>query len=136
MLNAIIKMSGRTKPQFFGIFPTAHINDCFEQTSIWAVSGSHHSTAQPLILMVPTQNLIELLHLLQLLHFYCNKNSIKRRSGSGHIPVHFTSHHHKIRFNSQVLIHYCARYFTVVDDFIKQFLFFKNLFGHYPYIVY
>ena len=46
-------MSGRTKPQFFGIFPTAHINDCFEQTSIWAVSGSHRSTAQPLILMVP-----------------------------------------------------------------------------------
>ena len=30
----IINMSGRTKPQFFGIFPTAHINDCFEQTSI------------------------------------------------------------------------------------------------------
>ena len=45
MLNAIINMSGRTKPQFFGIFPTAHINDCFEQTSIWAVSGSHRSTA-------------------------------------------------------------------------------------------
>ena len=41
---------------------------------------------------------------------------------SGHMPVHFTSPHHKIRFNSQVLIHYCARYFTVVDDFIKQFL--------------
>ena len=55
MLNAIINMSGRTKPQFFGIFPTAHINDCFEQTSIWAVSGSHRSTAQPLILMVPRQ---------------------------------------------------------------------------------
>ena len=53
MLNAIINMSGRTKPQFFGIFPTAHINDCLEQTSIWAVSGSHCSTAQPLILMVP-----------------------------------------------------------------------------------
>ena len=45
MLNAIINISGRTKPQFFGIFPTAHINDCFEQTSIWAVSGSHRSTA-------------------------------------------------------------------------------------------
>ena len=53
MLNAIINMSGRTKPQFFGISPTAHINDCLEQTSIWAVSGSHRSTAQPLILMVP-----------------------------------------------------------------------------------
>ena len=34
LLNAIINMSGRTKQQFFGIFPTAHINDCFEQTSI------------------------------------------------------------------------------------------------------
>ena len=34
LLNAIINMSGRTKQQFFGIFPTAHINDCLEQTSI------------------------------------------------------------------------------------------------------
>ena len=72
MLNAIINMSGRTKPQFFGIFPTAHINDCFEQTSIWAVSGSHRSTAQPLILMVPKQ-----MHHLCFHHqFSCSKNLI------------------------------------------------------------
>ena len=29
-----------------------------------------------------TQNLIELLHLLQLLHFYCNRNSIMQMLGS------------------------------------------------------
>ena len=31
--------------EFFGIFPTTHIDVCIEQTSIWAVSGSHRSTA-------------------------------------------------------------------------------------------
>ena len=40
----------------------------------------------------------------------------------GHAPVHFTSLHHKINYNSQVHTHCCGRYFTVVDDFIKQFL--------------
>ena len=47
-------MSGGEKTEIWKFFPTAHINVCLEQTSIWEVSGSHHSTAQPLILMVPT----------------------------------------------------------------------------------
>ena len=53
LLNVIINMSGGEKIEFWKFFPTAHINVCLEQTSIWAVSGSHRSTAQPLILMVP-----------------------------------------------------------------------------------
>ena len=40
------------KIEFWKFFCTGHINVCLEQTSIWAVSGSHCSTAQPLILMV------------------------------------------------------------------------------------
>jgi len=40
----------------------------------------------------------------------------------GHAQVHFTSLHHKINHNSQVHTHCCGRYFTGVDDFIKQFL--------------
>ena len=40
----------------------------------------------------------------------------------GHAQVHFTSLHHKINYNSQVHTHCCAKYFTVVDGFNKQFL--------------
>ena len=45
LLNAIINMSSGEKIEFWKFFPTAHINVCLEQTSIWAVSGSHRSTA-------------------------------------------------------------------------------------------
>ena len=38
-----------------------------------------------------------------------------------HAPVHFTSLHHKIKYDPQVHTYYSSRYFTVVNDFIKQF---------------
>ena len=44
------------KYDFGSYFPTSHIDVCIEQTSIWLVSGSHCSTAQLLILMVPTSS--------------------------------------------------------------------------------
>lgn len=51
-----------------------------------------------------------------------NSNILLVTASPGHAQVHFTSLHHKINYNSQVHTHCCGRYFTVVDDFIKQFL--------------
>ena len=36
LLNAIINMSGGKKLLKFYFFPTAHVDDCIKQTSIWA----------------------------------------------------------------------------------------------------
>ena len=55
--------------------------------------------------------------------FFVNfKNILSVTVSLGHAPVHFTSLHHKIKYNSQVHTHCCGRYFTVVDVFIKQIL--------------